>query len=242
MQEEQCISYARSDQAWGGFRDYVDSWLGKSGGKNVLEVGGGANPMIPLETLRERGLRYSVLDIAQTELDKAPAGYNKICADISSPNLKLDEQFDFVFSQMLAEHVPDGEQFHRNIHALLSDGGVALHFFPTLYTLPFLANWLMPERLADWVLTRLAPHRDRFRHGKFPAYYSWCRGPTQAQLTRFRSLGYEVEEYRGFYGNGRYYIRLPLLKALHDWRVKRLLKRPNPIFTSFAFVVLRKPD
>lgn len=234
------IHYGHSKEAWGGYENFLYRMLDEHHAREILEVGGGANPTVPLDRVNERGWNYSVLDIAQSELDKAPEGYNKLCADISAPGLPLNDQFDFVFSRMLAEHVRSGPLFHRNVYQLLKPGGVAFHFFPTLYTLPFFVNWLMPERLADWLLGLLNPSRDRYLLGKFPAYYSWCRGPTQRQFDRFKSLGYEVVEYHGYFGNGGYYERLPFMAALHDWRVSKLLTSPNPHFTSFAFLVLRK--
>jgi len=54
-------------------------------------------------------------------------------------------------------------------------GGVSAHWFSTLYALPFLANRALPEWLGNTMLNTFAP-RDRDRHEKFRAYYSWGRG------------------------------------------------------------------
>ncbi len=235
------IYFGHSDEAWGGYMAFLYRLLGEHGARDILEVGGGANPTVPVQMLEEKAWHYTVLDIAQSELEKAPVGYHKLCGDIGSAGLELNQEFDFVFSRMLAEHVRNGPQFHQNVYKLLKPGGVAFHFFPTLYTLPFIANWLMPERFSDWLLSRLNPDRDRYKLGKFPAYYSWCRGPTAKQMSRFRSLGYEILEYNGYFGNAGYYERLPVLTAIHDWRVRQLLQSPNAQFTSFALLVMRKP-
>jgi hypothetical protein len=139
---------------------------------------------------------------------------------------------------MLAEHVRQPRQFHRNVHSLLRPGGLAFHFFPTLYALPFVANALLPERASAAVLRFCSP-RDPVTQRKFPAYYRWCRGPTASQMRRFESLGYAVEQYVGFFGHG-YYERIPGLRSLHRWATAYMLRHPLPWVTSFAYLILRK--
>ena len=234
------ITYARSNEGWGGYTDFLKKLIEVNSIKNVCEVGGGANPTLPLDWLDARGLRYTLLDVSKDELDKASSGYRKIVEDVCSRDLKLSEEFDFVFSRMLAEHVTDGELFHKNILHMLSPGGLAFHFFPTLYALPFLANRLFPERLSSFLLDLLAP-RDRYQHAKFPAYYSWCRGPTKIQIGRFNELGYQVETYIGFFGHEGYYQKIPLLRDLSVSISNGLLRHPMPGITSYAYVILRKP-
>ena len=234
------ISYERTnDEAWHGYGGFITGLIGKHGAKKVCEIGGGANPVLTAEYIRRQGLDYSILDISETELNKAPDHYHKIVADISSRAFSLEGSFDLVFSKMLAEHIRDGEQFHKNIFRILSKGGLAVHFFPTLYTLPFLVNRLFPEALAARVYNLFA-FRDAYRYGKFPAYYSWCRGPLRGQIRKFEELGYEIVLYKGFFGHTGYYSKLPLLGKLHEWKTGLLLRRPIPLLTSYAYIVLRK--
>ncbi len=47
--------------------------------------------------------------------------------------------------------------------------------------------------------------------------------------------------YRGFFGN-IYYSRIPILRDLHRVYTQYLVKHPTPYLTSFAQVVLRKPE
>lgn len=54
--------------------------------------------------------------------------------------MRLPQSFDVVESQNVAEHVRDPEAMHHNIHAMLKPGGVAIHFFPTLFAVPFIVN------------------------------------------------------------------------------------------------------
>lgn len=85
------------------------------------------------------------------------------------------------------------------------------------------------------------PHRARSEaHGKFPALYAWCRGPTARQIACFERLGYAVEEYTGFFRHD-YYCSIPPLQRLADGAASLLRRHPIPQLTSYAFVVLRKP-
>ena len=233
------IAYGASQEAWQGYMNYLHALIRETGARSVLELGGGANPALTLDEVREQGLDYTILDISQTELDKAPAGYSKLQADLAHPLNNISTQHDFIFSKMLAEHVSNGRVFHENVLKLLKPGGIAFHFFPTLYAPPFIANRLLPERLASWLLQLLSP-RNRYQQGKFPAYYSWCRGPSARHLGRLEKLGYQIYHYYGFYGHEPYYARIPLVRIVHRWCVNFLIKHPNPLLTSFAYMVVRK--
>lgn len=239
------IHYAVTKGAWAGYVDYVQDKILRSGAQRVLELGGGANPLLPMEFARRHGVEYTVLDISQAELAKAPAGYRKVCGDIGSPALELaglEGGYDLVFSKMLAEHVRNGEQMHRNVFRMLAPAGKAVHYFPTLFAPPFIVNRLFPERLADRLLQWLEPGRERDGNkGKFPAYYSWCRGPTHRQLERFRGLGYDIEEYIGYFGHSVYYRKIPGVRTLHRRLSEWLATHPVPALTSSAYVVLAKP-
>jgi hypothetical protein len=131
------------------------------------------------------------LDISEYELSKAPKNYNKVLANIASPNFKLEMKFEPVFSKMLVEHISDAEQFYKNVLSCLVENGLAVHYFPALYALPLFANYIFPERLTNILPNlpnKLAP-TNRYQHEKFPAYYRLCRGPTVKQMQRFTSLG-----------------------------------------------------
>jgi SAM-dependent methyltransferase len=236
------VSFALSEPQCGDFNAFVEAWLERTGSVQVADLGGGANPLLSPEFVRRNGLEYTVIDVAQAELDKGPREFRKLRADLAAREFAWDgeqPQFDLVFSRMLAEHVPSGERFHRNVRQLLAPGGVAVHCFPTLYALPFVLNRLASERLSDWLLRWLQP-RDRFQYGKFRAYYSWCRGPSRRQLRRFAGVGYEVLEYRGYFGHP-YFEAFPALDRLERRFAARLLARPRAWLTSYAFVALRKP-
>ena len=232
------ISYGRADRAGPEYKALIRALIQDHALVSICDVGGGARPVLPADYVASNGLRYAVLDIAPEELDKADPLYHKIVADICAPDMALGESFDLVCSKMLAEHIRNPRAFHRNVHRMLRVGGIALHFFPTLYALPFVVNRLLPERLTQALQQRFAP-RDGVLARKFPAYYAWCRGPTARQMRRFEALGYSVLSYRGFFGHS-YYARLAPVHQLHDRLTSLLLRHPIPALTTYAQVVLRK--
>ncbi len=237
------VRYGLSDDAWNNAIPRIQEMITAFGFNRVIEIGGGANPTLTPEFVAARGLEYTLLDISQVELDKAPAGYMKVCADICADDFLPEGQYDFAFSRMLAEHVPSGEKFHRNIHSILRDGGHAFHFFPTLFAPPFVVNALLPEAAAEKLLHLVQPGRESAgKRGKFPAHYSWCRGPLRSHILKFEGLGYEVDQYLGFFGHAAYYQKIPVLARLH-LRLSALLSRhPIPALTSFAQIVLIKRE
>lgn len=232
------ILYGRTQDAWQGFVPFLTDLINEHNIERVCDIGGGSNPLLSGEYIEKRGLDYSILDISESELLKGPKHYKKILADIASHDFSINKKFDLVFSKMLAEHISDAEQFHRNVLSCLAGNGLAVHFFPTLYSLPFFVNYIVPEYLSDILLNVFAP-RNRYQHEKFSAYYRSCRGPTRRQMRKFSRLGYDVVEYRGFFGHN-YYNKITFLKKIHDLMTNYLLWNPNPTFTSYAYVVLKK--
>lgn len=232
------ISYRRSEDAWSGYEAFLKDLIETRSVRTICDIGGGANPLLPIEYIQQHSLDYTVLDISESELQKASPVYHKIAADIAATDFAIDgKKYDLVFSKMLAEHIGNAPQFHANIRKILAPHGVAAHFFPTLYAFPFMVNRLIPESLSDRLLNLFAP-RDRFQHAKFPAYYQWCRGPTQRQFQRLAGVGLAVVQYIGFFGHSGYYRRLPGIRQLHELTTRMLMKFPNPFLTSYAFLVV----
>jgi len=233
------ISYLYSGDEWNDYPCFVQDLVRQYSARRICDVGGGANPVLPLQFIVDNYLDCTVLDISSMELEKAPAGYKKMIQDIEAEDCAVIDQFDLVVSKMMAEHVKNGNLFHKNIFSMLKPGGIAVHYFPTLYALPFVVNRLTPEWVSSFLLDVFLP-RDRFKLGKFPAYYSWCFGPTPPMIRMLNEIGYEVLQFRGFLGN-IYYTRIPILRDLHKAYTHFLVQHPTPYLTSFAQVVLRKP-
>lgn len=237
------IDYGLTDDAWAGFAERVRQLIAAHGCRTVCEIGGGANPTLPLSFVQQHGLDYVIIDISAVELAKAPAGYRTRVQDVTQPLTGEEGTYDLVFSKMLAEHVRDGEMFHRNMFRLLRPGGVAFHFFPTLYAPPYVLNLLLPERVTERIVHLFQSGREKSgRLGKFPAYYRWCRGPTSRQLARLESVGFRIERYTGFFGHPGYYKKLRVIERIHRAMAAWLQRHPSPWLTSFAYAVLVKPS
>jgi SAM-dependent methyltransferase len=224
------------------FTDRLRRRLQGLGGGRVCELGGGARPALEPEFLEHNGLSCLVVDVSAPELQKAPKGYATLVGDVSSAQFATgshDRDYDVVFSRVLAEHVRNAHQFHTNVHRLLRPGGVAIHFFPTLWWPPFLANRMLPESIAHWLLLRVEPWRvNSGRSGKFPAFYNWCFGPTAGQVKRFAEVGFTVEHCVAYFGESSH-APGKLLGTLNRAWTERMLRHPNYHFTSYAAYTLR---
>lgn len=211
--------------------------------KKVLEIGSGANPTLSPEIVTNLGITYTTNDLSGEELSKASKVYSTWEADLCAPNIvKMhSEKYQLIFSRMVNEHVKDGKTYYKNLYDLLEPGGVTAHCFSTLYALPFLVNRFLPENFTDKLLNFFNP-RDRYQHEKFPAYYSWSRGPSKKAVRRFKSLGFDVVEYVGYFGHGYYRKKLPFLDRLEQEKARWLVKHPVPALTSYAYVLLRRID
>jgi SAM-dependent methyltransferase len=240
--EHRAFSVAPGDWAHGDFTQRLRRQLEQLGGGSVCELGGGARPALDLEFLNGFGLRCLVVDLSESELRKAPPGYSTLVADVSSPEFSTgehDEHYDLVFSRVLAEHVRDARQFHRNVRRILRPGGLAMHFFPTFWWPPFVANRVLPEGLAEWILLRIDPGRERSGScGKFRAYYHWCFGPTRRQIARLASVGFSVEHCVAYFGEPTA-ARGRVLSRVDEVWTEAMLSRPNYHFTSYAAYTLR---
>jgi len=236
------ITYSHSDSADADYRALLLKLITDLGAKRICELGGGANPALESAFIQERGISYTILDISPEELAKAPEGYETKVADVSAERPPCEGEFDLVFSHMLAEHVKNGPQLHKNVFAMLRPGGKALHYFPTLYSLPMLANRLLPERIGSMILAFVQPGREAHgKNAKFPAYYTWCRGPMKRQIRRFESLGFTIKSYRGFFGHAEYYQKFPAMQRINHEVSRWLLRHPIPWLTTKAFLLLEKP-
>lgn len=210
--------------------------------QKVLEIGSGANPTLNEQDVLTLGVEYTTNDLSAEELKKAPPIFLTWEADLCTPNIAENhvERYQLIFSRMVNEHVKDGKSYYKNLYDLLEPGGVTAHCFSTLYAFPFLVNRILPENLTDKLLNFFNPREDRYQHEKFPAYYSWSRGPSAKIIKKFEGLGFEVIEYAGFFGHGYYRKKVPFLDYLEQKKAHWLVKNPISALTSYAYIVLKK--
>jgi len=227
---------------WAESGPFLDDLVHRYRPRLILEIGSGANPTLAQDRIPP-GTEYITSDIDATELAKAGPGYTTRLLDLERGDIPTDllNRCDFVFSRMVNEHIRDGRRYHENIFRILAPGGVAVHCFATLYTLPFLANRLLPDRISGVLLRYFRP-RDEHKQGKFAAYYGWSRGPTKTMIRRFQNLGYDVVSYNGYFGHWYYSGRLKPLDTLEQIKARLLIRWKVPLLCSFATVILRKPD
>jgi SAM-dependent methyltransferase len=228
---------------WGAAPGYIEALADREGSRSILEVGGGRTPTLNAEAVLARGIEYAVNDIDPSELALVGPPYVTLCFDMSAflPHEVSDRRFDLIFSRMVNEHVADGAAYYANIFRLLKPGGLTVHFFATLFTVPTVVNRFVPEavsaRLRALAFARSTHH---YQYEKFPARYSWCRGPSALMLRRFQAIGFEIEDYVGFFGHA-YYRRVPALHRLEQAKARWLMRHPVSALTSSAAVSLRKP-
>ena len=141
----------------------------------IIEIGGGKHPIYPPHE------NFTVNDIDQNELSfikNYKTALFDVCGKIP---VEYHGKYDLIISKMVLEHVPDGKKYYENLKILLAKGGVALTFHPTLYSLPFVVNFLLPEAIGNFIFYLLYRTKDRtklenekIRVNKFSAHYSYC--------------------------------------------------------------------
>lgn len=225
-------------EAWSGHEACVRELCSRFEMVDILELGGGRSPLFDLDTLPHNVTSYTVNDIDPKELAMVPSGYSTACFDVGGDVRTYAGRYDLVISKMLAEHVADGRQMHVNVRQLLKNGGIAFHFCPKLYSLPFLLNLFLPERLSRRFLFAFFPQRRR-EVPKFPAVYSWCRGSASRMKAKIAALGYSEVTVVPFYGHG-YYDPIPGLKQL-ELLTRRLARAAGlSLIAPYVYVIARK--
>jgi len=204
---------------------------------SVLEVGGGRSPRFATDLFESANRRYSINDISQFELDRAPAVIphsHRLCFDIAGDLPAELPSFDLVFSQSVLEHVRDTARAYANTLSLLRPGGIGFHFFPTLYSLPFVVNKILPLKLSGAIVSAIG----RSEYKRFPAYYDKCTSTRRTEIS-IRDIGYTEVVLVPFWGHQYFQSISPLNKLerrLASWAAERDLR----ITTSYCIALLRR--
>jgi SAM-dependent methyltransferase len=232
---------ADGDWAMLNYKRTITEFRKSFGARRLIEIGGGRDPLFNLREIEQLDVEMTINDILPGELAVLPPGYRTARFDIAGDATQLRDfrgKFDFAFSRMVFEHVSDGKRAWENLFELLAPGGAALTYIPTLYTLPFVVNWLLPDKLAAAIVKAIYKNRTDDEDPVFPARYSWCF--TDARLTKMLSeVGYRDVFVLPMYGHG-YYKPLPSMHGIQR-RFAALARRKDwRALTSFAFIAVRK--
>lgn len=158
---------------WEKVPGWISNLVKKRGTKDVLEVGSGANPTLCPEIVAALEIRYTANDVSHAELVKADRVFDHWVCNLASDEIptQMRGRIDLVFSRMVNEHIYNAQTYHGQIHSLLKPGELAAHCFLTFYSLPFVANRILPDSMSA-ILLNLFGRRDLHKHGGFRAYYS----------------------------------------------------------------------
>lgn len=236
------LEHRSSDWAWDHYKSTIQNLISVRNARTILEIGGGRWPLLAGDEITSRGVRYIVNDISESELALAPPYVEKACFDISRKAPFDDEHLvgkvDVMFSKMVFEHVSDAQQAYKNIHRLLSPGGVCLNFHPVLYSLPFLVNWMLPEQLSSRLLQLFFPYRGPDKVPKHPAKYDHCV-ISEAEQEMLRSIGFsKVWQVPFWYHN--YFKKIPGLYQA-EAALTGVAERNNwTAFASFCYTCVMK--
>lgn len=232
------LKLQRESEAY--FKKLVTEFILENNIKSICEVGAGPNPILSEDFVQQNGIDYLLVDKDEEELKKRNHPFKKRVSDLCEPEIKLKTEFDLVLSKMVLEHVENPEAFHKNIRQLLKADGTAIHFFATLYSIPAVANLLLPEKISFWLLKKIK-QRDFYYDAKFEAYYRKCFGPRKKALHYFQHLDFKVKHYIGFVGHS-YFWRYLILKNLERIYSNFLLRSRIPFMSTTAVLVLAKNE
>ena len=227
--------------AWDNYKRVVRALASQQANPSLLEVGGGRDPLFDRNEIAGLGA-MTINDISPRELAVLPQGYRTACFDVAgdiAPVKHLRGSFDLAFSRMVFEHVADGERAWANLYDLLAPGGIALAFVPTLYSLPFVINKLLPDKLAAQIVKRLYPNRTDDGDPVFPARYSWCFADERRVGGMLSRLGYKEIVVLPFYGH-EYYVRFPLIREANDWFTGLARRHDWRMIATHAYIAARK--
>jgi 2-polyprenyl-3-methyl-5-hydroxy-6-metoxy-1,4-benzoquinol methylase len=221
------------------YRQYKSIVIALAANRRLLEIGAGRRPLLTPEEIKERNVHYTANDIMQNELDLIPFPVEKAVFDsCGGVPPECAGRYDVICSKMVQEHVSNGEKFYSNILKLLSNGGVALNFHPTLYSPPFFINRAFSEHLTRAVLRFFKPERNVSNIPKFPATYELCYS-LAATANVISKIGFSAVQIIPFYHH-EYFASIPGLRtldnALSDWARRQDVRA----LSSYAYTVVIK--
>jgi SAM-dependent methyltransferase len=227
---------------WDNYTRVIRHLAGAYQARRLLEIGGGRSPHFAPNELADMGVELTVNDISANELVRLPSVYRTACFDVAGDLSRSGVQkntYDLAFSKMVFEHVKDGERAWRNVHEILAPGGVGIAFLPTLFAFPFVLNKLLPDSIAERLIKLVNNERNDETSPVFPARYSKSHTIERWLRPMFDKIGYRDVMVVPFYGHV-YYRRFPIVRDIHAQFTKLARARDWRLFTSYAYIVVRK--
>jgi len=145
-------------------------------GMQVLDVGSGRHPAIPLDR-RPEGVRYVGLDIDPAELARAPVGSydEQVVVDAVEFRPELEGRFDLVVSLFVFEHIRPLDAALESVRRYLRADGTLVAQLAGGRSVHGIVNRAMPHALARTVAYRATRrHGHRVKGNVFPAHYHLC--------------------------------------------------------------------
>ncbi len=227
---------SKYESSFMGYNDTLNLLAEKAGpDARILEVGGGRSPLGPGLGINHD--RLTVNDISQKELDFLPDSATTALFDVAHPEQIPAEHlgvYDLVYSRSVLEHVSSVENSLRSTYSLLKPGGRALHFFPTLFSTPFVANKLLPFEATKPLVKALIGDK----YERFPAHYAgaWV---TSKSIERWESIGFSKVDPIQFFGHNYFEKITPVHKAAKAFN--RYAEAKNiTAMGSFVYLCLEK--
>jgi SAM-dependent methyltransferase len=221
-----------------GHDDFTEAFMPPylSPGLVVYEIGGGKQPLIPVEKKRGLGVKVIGLDIDAGELARAPAGaYDRIiCADIQK--YRGAEDADVAICHAVLEHVACQRAAIEGVFSVLKPGGLALVWVPSRNACYARLNLLLPERLKRAILFYLYPPAEKEQG--FKAYYDCCT-PRQ-----FRALAGErqaaVIDERYYFRSSNFTCLFPMFVLWRLWVYAFHFLAGEQACESFSFAIRKR--
>jgi SAM-dependent methyltransferase len=162
----------------------------------VLEIGGANRPLFR----KADTLEYIGIDIDQSfDWEFVYSRYFSQSVELPVPEL----QADLIVSKYLLEHVPNNHLLLANLKAWLAPGGLSVHIFPCGWHPYSIANRMVGNRIAKWLIPLLRPGSEGVTG--YPAYYHLCNSWALERTLKASGMRYEVhyfwgaEDYFGFF-------------------------------------------
>lgn len=173
------------------FYDELNSFDKKS--SKVLEMGGTHRPLFNKINIKY----YAGLDI-DSNFDWSKyyhAYFNKSCTE------PIRENFDFIFSKYLIEHVNDNKKTFENIIESLNPSGKSVHIFPLGFHPYSLLTRIVGNSLQRKLIKLLRPHSESV--GGYPVFFNMCNSVALERF--FRNQNGITYKIKYFYGADDYF-------------------------------------